>query len=88
MRCPPGLIFDDTYQRCEWPGAQLNQRLGSLRDKKFDDNKNSTKNKVKKLRLMTSVKYLNTTSPTLSPSSSSFSTTVSGKNQTKKSTET
>lgn len=85
MRCPPGLVFDDTYQRCEWPGAlPPTQRLGSLRDKKFDEIKNSTKTKVKKLRLMTSVKNLNTTT-TSSPSLSS--TTVSGKNQTKKSNE-
>jgi hypothetical protein len=37
MRCPPGLVFDDLYQRCEWPGAgsQLpRHRLSSLRNKK------------------------------------------------------
>ncbi|CAF0933581.1 unnamed protein product [Didymodactylos carnosus] len=35
MRCPPGLIFDDLYQRCEWPSSQQQQNvLGSLRDKK------------------------------------------------------
>jgi hypothetical protein len=90
MRCPPGLVFDDIYQRCEWPGGGAqspNQRLGSLRDKNFDDNKNSTKPKVKKLRLMTSIKQLNATSSTtklLSSSSSSSTTTVSPKNQTKK----
>jgi hypothetical protein len=86
MRCPPGLVFDDSYQRCEWPGGPSpNQRLGSLRDKKFDENKNLTKTKVKKLRLMTSIKQLNTTSTTLS--SSSLSTTVSPTNQTTKRVE-
>jgi len=86
MRCPPGLVFDDSYQRCEWPGAPLlNQRLGSLRDKKFDEHKNTTKTKVKKLRLMTSIKQLNTTSTTLS--SSTLSTTVSSTNQTTKRAE-
>jgi len=86
MRCPPGLVFDDIYQRCEWPGAGAqppNQRLGSLRDKKFDENKNSTKTKVKKLRLMTTTKQLNTTLTTLLSSTSS-STTVSPTNQTRK----
>jgi hypothetical protein len=84
MRCPPGLVFDDTYQRCEWPGNPfLNQRLGSLRDRKFDETKNSTKMKVKKLRVMTTIKHSNTTS---SPSSS-LSTTVSSKHQTKKPAE-
>ncbi|CAF1478555.1 unnamed protein product [Adineta ricciae] len=37
MRCPPGLVFDDSYQRCEWPGANAqnpSHRLGSLRSKK------------------------------------------------------
>jgi hypothetical protein len=83
MRCPPGLIFDDIYQRCEWPGGgpQLNQRLGSLRDKKIEESKNSTKTKVKKLRLMTTMKPINKTS-TASSSSSSSITTVSAKNQT------
>ena len=69
MRCPPGLIFDDVYQRCEWPGAgsqQANQRLGSLRDKKPDDNKNTTKSKVKKIHLTTTIKQLNLTSTTVS----------------------
>ncbi len=88
MRCPPGLVFDDPYQRCEWPGAgsqSLNQRLGSLRDKKFEENKNTTKPKVKKLRLMTTMKPFNATSTTLSSSSSSSSsTTVSSTNQTTK----
>ncbi len=49
MRCPPGLIFDDIYQRCEWPGAgsqSPNHRLGSLRNK----------NSKKQLRLTTTVK--------------------------------
>jgi len=35
MRCPPGLVFDDGYQRCEWPGAGLSNpthRLGSFRE--------------------------------------------------------
>jgi len=85
MRCPPGLVFDDLYQRCEWPGNGLpNQRLGSLRDKKMEDNKNSTKTKVKRIRLMTTTKPLNTTLPS---SSSSSSTTVSPKNQTTKLTK-
>jgi hypothetical protein len=79
MRCPPGLIFDDLYQRCEWPGAGAqspNQRLGRLRDKKSDNNKNSSKTeetKVKQLRLITTIKQLNTTSLS--------STTVSPTNQ-------
>jgi hypothetical protein len=90
MRCPPGLVFDDVYQRCEWPGAgvqSLNQRLGSLRDKKSDDHKNTTQTKVKKLRIMTTLKHFNTTSTTFSssssPTTSSPLTTVSSKNQTK-----
>lgn len=36
MRCPPSLVFDDLYQRCEWPSAGVpspNHRLGSLRNK-------------------------------------------------------
>ncbi|CAF4998923.1 unnamed protein product, partial [Rotaria socialis] len=36
MRCPPGLTFDDLYQRCEWPrnGSQPPMhRLGSLKNK-------------------------------------------------------
>ena len=87
MRCPPGLIFDDIYQRCEWPGASgpqvAGQRLGRLRDKKSDDNKNSTK--VKKLRLMTTAKPSNTTLTKLpsSTATSSSSSTVSSTNQTK-----
>jgi hypothetical protein len=89
MRCPPGLIFDDVYQRCEWPGAgsqPLNQRLGSLRDKQHDDNKNTTQTKVKKLRVMTTLKQLNATlkSTTFSSSTSPPLTTVSSTNQTTK----
>jgi len=85
MRCPPGLVFDDIYQRCEWPGASsLNQRLGSLRDKKHND-RNTTKTKVKKLHLMTTLKQLNGTSTTLlSSSSTTATTTVSPTNQTTK----
>jgi len=87
MRCPPGLVFDDIYQRCEWPGAgsqSLNQRLGSLRDKKHND-RNITKTKVKKLHLMTTLKQLNGTSTTLlSSSSTTATTTVSPTNQTTK----
>ena len=89
MRCPPGLVFDDGYQRCEWPGAGspiANQRLGSLRDKKVVEHNNSTKTKVKKLRLMTTLKQLNATSTVVSASSSP-SATVSSTNQTKKLTE-
>jgi len=51
MRCPPGLIFDDTYQRCEWPGGNNQSpghRLSSLRNKKPE-----IKNGKKHLRLMT-----------------------------------
>ena len=39
MRCPLGLVFDDLYQRCEWPGlsAQATKhRLSSLRNKKSE----------------------------------------------------
>ena len=45
MRCPPGLVFDDSYQRCEWPGANAqnpSHRLGSLRNKKQQMRKIST----------------------------------------------
>ena len=52
MRCPPGLIFDDLYQRCEWPGAggirSSNHHLSSLRNKK--DEKKANK---KQMRLLT-----------------------------------
>ena len=37
MRCPLGLVFDDLYQRCEWPGVTsqgTKHRLSSLRNKK------------------------------------------------------
>jgi len=37
MRCPPGLVFDDLYQRCEWPAGNNqspSHRLSSLRNKK------------------------------------------------------
>lgn len=83
MRCPPGLVFDDAYQRCEWPNAgsqMLHQRLGSLRDIKSDDTKNSTKSNLKKLRVTTPIKQSNKTLP---PGSLSPSTTVSPTNQTK-----
>lgn len=63
MRCPPGLVFDDVYQRCEWPGAGapiVNQRLGSLRDKKADGanrtNARMGKLKIKPVRLMSSMR--------------------------------
>ncbi|CAF4763326.1 unnamed protein product [Rotaria socialis] len=91
MRCPPGLVFDDSYQRCEWPGAgpqMINQRLSSLRDMKSEDNKNGTKTSVKKMRLMTTMKQAPKASSTVSTSSSSFSspstTTVSSANETAK----
>lgn len=83
MRCPPGLVFDDVYQRCEWPGAGapiINQRLGSLRDKKSDDlNRTSLRNanvKVKQLRLMNTLKANDHSSSTFVPSTSSPSTTT------------
>jgi hypothetical protein len=85
MRCPPGLVFDDVYQRCEWPGAgtpSINQRLGSLRDRKFDEiNKTihkSGKLKVKQPRLLTSTKQSNSTLTRVSTS-----TSVSSSNTTK-----
>jgi len=60
MRCPPGLVFDDLYQRCEWPGAvgmqASNHRLSSLRNKKDD-----IKNEKKQMRLMTTIKQENST---------------------------
>jgi hypothetical protein len=37
MRCPPSLVFDDSYQRCEWPGTGAQtprHRLSSLRNRK------------------------------------------------------
>lgn len=85
MRCPPGLVFDDVYQRCEWPGAgsqSVNQRLGSLRDKKSNDTKTTTKTKVKKLRVMstTSASTITTTSKQMNVTA----TTVSSTNQTTK----
>ena len=56
MRCPPGLVFDDLYQRCEWPvmSAQSppNHRLSSLRNKKDEK-----KPKI----LMTTIKKQNST---------------------------
>ena len=91
MRCPPGLVFDDLYQRCEWPGAGSQgptQRVGSLRDNKLDDN-HSSKLKLKKLRLMTTAKSNNATA-TATPSSlssSSSSTTAATTNQTGKSVQ-
>ena len=60
MRCPPGLIFDDLYQRCEWPGAggirSANHHLSSLRNKK--DEKKANK---KQMRLLTTSKQQNAT---------------------------
>jgi hypothetical protein len=60
MRCPPGLIFDDIYQRCEWPGAGGNHspkhRLSSLRNKK-----EQIKVEKKQIRLMTTIKQRNST---------------------------
>jgi hypothetical protein len=59
MRCPLGLIFDDLYQRCEWPGSDNqspNHRLSSLRDKK-----NEIKKGKKQLRLMTTKQQQNST---------------------------
>jgi hypothetical protein len=44
MRCPPGLIFDDSYQRCEWPGMDTknpSHRLSSFTDQ--DKYGNSTR---------------------------------------------
>jgi hypothetical protein len=60
MRCPPGLVFDDSYQRCEWPGAGVqspSHRLSSLRDKKLNKDKIKSKN----LELMTTKKQQNST---------------------------
>jgi len=59
MRCPPGLVFDDSYQRCEWPSAGIqspNHRLGSLRNKK-----DQMKTGKKQIRLMTTMKQQNST---------------------------
>ncbi len=50
MRCPLGLVFDDIYQRCEWPGfggQSAKHRLSSLRNKK---------NEKKQMRSMTTIK--------------------------------
>ena len=101
MRCPPGLVFDDSYQRCEWPspGSPLpHHRLGSLRDKKSNDDKNGTKSKIKKLHLMATIKQFTktatpsttitttttiTTSTTATKITTTKTTTVSSTNQTK-----
>jgi hypothetical protein len=59
MRCPPGLVFDDLYQRCEWPGAgnqSPSHRLGSLRNKN-----DQMKTGKKQIRLMTTIKPQNST---------------------------
>ncbi|CAF1471049.1 unnamed protein product [Adineta steineri] len=59
MRCPPSLVFDDSYQRCEWPGAGVqtpNNRLRSLRNKKDQNNI-----KKKQFNSMTTLKQENTT---------------------------
>lgn len=94
MRCPPGLVFDDVYQRCEWPGAgapMINQRLGSLRDKKSDDlNKTSLRSanlKIKQLRLMTTLKANNNHSTTTVVPTSTSSSTVSTNTKTQNSTQ-
>ena len=96
MRCPPGLVFDDLYQRCEWPslGSPLpHQRLGSLRDKKSNDGKNGTKSKIKKLHLMATLKQFTktatpltisvTTTTTTATTTIIMTTTASSTNQTK-----
>ena len=47
MRCPPGLVFDDSYQRCEWPINRIQSprsRMRSLRDK-IDQIKNKEQGK-------------------------------------------
>lgn len=54
MRCPPGLVFDDLYQRCEWPknGPQSPMhRLSSLKNK-FE----SIKDEAKLLSVVTTTK--------------------------------
>ncbi|CAF3242334.1 unnamed protein product [Rotaria sp. Silwood2] len=65
MRCPPGLVFDDLYQRCEWPGAgggiQLpNHRLSSLRNKQ-----DQIINEMKQMNFMTTIKQKISTVPPL-----------------------
>ena len=67
MRCPPGLIFDDPYQRCEWPGAGLqrsSRRLSSLRGQQYEHGRNGSGNdtqKIQPLRLMTTMKRATST---------------------------
>jgi hypothetical protein len=59
MRCPLGLVFDDLYQRCEWPGVgsqSTKHRLGSLRNKKPEG-----KNAKKAMLSMTTIKTKNST---------------------------
>jgi hypothetical protein len=59
MRCPPSLVFDDLYQRCEWPGNSNqppNHRLSSLRNKK-----DQIKNEKNQSSLMTTIKQINST---------------------------
>ena len=63
MRCPPGLIFDDLYQRCEWPGAggirSTNHHLSSLRNKK--DGKKANKKQMRMLTTNVTSKQRNST---------------------------
>ena len=67
MRCPPGLTFDDSYQRCEWPSAMgggRQHRLGRLRDQTFIQEQMRSRNvtkKVKQMRLMTTTKRATST---------------------------
>jgi hypothetical protein len=59
MRCPLGLIFDDLYQRCEWPGVIIQatkHRLSSLRNKKSE-----AKNGKKQMPSMTTIKTKSST---------------------------
>ena len=56
MRCPPGLVFDDLYQRCEWPGmknSSPNRRLGNFRkqilNKQISSTTMASSSSVKKL---------------------------------------
>ena len=63
MRCPPSLVFDDLYQRCEWPGAGVqtpNYRLGSLRN-----NKEQLTNRKYQTPLMSTIQQQNSTESSL-----------------------
>lgn len=90
MRCPPGLVFDDVYQRCEWPGAgspNVGHRLGSLRDKKSEQINQTTvktgKLKVKQFRVVSNTKSpVNATSTTMRTASTA--TTTQSNNVTKR----